>query len=82
MCWFQFGMFDEVDMGGGLGSAEGMDTATLDFWKELSDSSDSGIDCKSKLLLDCSISYSQTRTILSPHPVIVTGCGDRIYAML
>ena len=67
-------MFDEVDMGGGMGSAEGMDTATLDFWKELSDSSDSGIDCKStRLKLDCSISYSETRTILSPHPAPESG---------
>jgi len=40
-------MFDEVDVGGGVAGSENMDTATLDFWKELSDSSDSGIDCKS-----------------------------------
>ena len=52
-------MFDEVDMGGGLGSAEVMDTATLDFWKELSDSSDSGIDCKSTRLLNWLNSYSE-----------------------
>ena len=39
-------------MGGGGAVADSMDTATLDFWKELSDSSDSGIDCKSLLLGD------------------------------
>lgn len=39
-----FGMFDEVDVGGGVAGTESMDMATLDFWKEPSDSSDSGID--------------------------------------